>query len=419
MPAIELRGVHKAFRLPHEVHTTLTERILSGFRSTTYERFEALRGVDLAIEHGAFVGVIGGNGSGKSTMLKIMSGLLMPDAGEVHVDGSMSALLELGLGFSTELTVRENVELYAAVLGYPRKEATRRVEEAIQFAGIERFRDAKLKNLSTGMRARLGFATALQAESDILLLDEILAVGDADFQIKCLDVFEQFKRQQRTIILVTHDLGQVQNFCDRAVLLEHGQIAADGDPAAVIPRYLASVGQVQVAVGETPFSQRAEGAPIRCLRIWIEDEEGCPISRVRTGERIVVVALYEAVQDYEEPVVGFAVKTDDGSVVYSYNTHWQGSRTERVRAGQLIEMRAPLIAALRNGRFYLGFGVANTASTVMYDQIDRAANFVVHGSRVRHGIADLQGQVEFRIADDAAAQSAAVVSGRPGRGGRR
>src|SRR5262245_17069334 len=230
MPAVDLRDIHKTFRIPHEVHTTLTERILSGFRRTSYERFEALRGVDLVIEQGSFVGIIGGNGSGKSTLLKIISGLLPPDRGEVHVDGSMSALLELGLGFSAELTVRENVELYAAVLGYPRREVKRRVEEAIRFAGLARFRDAKLKNPSTGMRARLGFATALQGESDIMLLDEILAVGDADFQRKCLDVFEDFKQQRRTIVLVTHDLGQVLRFCDRAVFVERGQIAADGDP---------------------------------------------------------------------------------------------------------------------------------------------------------------------------------------------
>jgi len=418
MPAIELRGVHKAFRLPHEVHTTLTERVLSGFRGTTYEHFEALRGVDLAIEHGDFVGVIGGNGSGKSTMLKIMSGLLPPDSGEVHVDGSMSALLELGLGFSAELTVRENVELYAAVLGYPRKEARRRVEEAIHFAGIERFRDAKLKNLSTGMRARLGFATALQAESDILLLDEILAVGDADFQLKCLDVFEEFKRRRRTIVLVTHDLGQVQNFCDKAVLLERGQIVAEGDPDVVIPLYLQSVGQVPATLGGLNVRPRDAQGAIRCVRIWIEDEDGTAVGRARSGDRVTVVALYEVVQDDEEPVLGFALKTEDGVIVYSFNTHWQGSRTERVRAGQFIETRTPLIAALANGRYYLGFGVANTELTMMYDEVDRAASFVIHGSRVRHGIADLQGRVEYRIADPAA-QPAVVAQGRPGRGGRR
>jgi len=419
MHAIELRDVHKTFRLPHEVHTTLTERILSGFRGTTYERFEALRGVDLAIERGDFVGVIGGNGSGKSTMLKIMSGLLPPDAGEVHVDGSMSALLELGLGFSAELTVRENVELYAAVLGYPRKEARQRVEDAIKFADLERFRDAKLKNLSTGMRARLGFATALQAESDILLLDEILAVGDADFQLKCLGVFEQFKQERRTIILVTHDLGQVQRFCDRAVLLESGRIKADGDPDAVIPLYLQSVGQLQVVLSEIDARNRHGNGAIRCQRAWVEDETGRQIGRARSGERIVVVAIYEVTQDIDHPTIGFAVKGEDGTVVYSFNTNWQGTRTEPLRAGQCVELRAPFVAALRNGSYEIQIGAANHDLTELHDLLDRAANVVIHGSRVRHGLTDLQAQLDYRIVDDTLPpQTAALVHGLTGRRGR-
>jgi len=415
MAAIELRDVHKTFRIPHEVHTTLTERVLSGFRGTTYERFEALRGVDLAIERGTFIGVIGGNGSGKSTLLKIMSGLLPPDRGEVHVDGSMSALLELGLGFSAELTVRENVELYAAVLGYPRREVRWRVDEAITFAGLDRFRDAKLKNLSTGMRARLGFATALQAESDILLLDEILAVGDADFQLKCLDVFEQFRQQRRTIVLVTHDLGQVRRFCHRAVLLEQGRITADGDPDAVVPQYLHSVGQLDLALAKVDALHRQGDGVIRCQRAWIEDEEGREIGRVHSGERVVLVAVYEVVQDSDEPVLGFAVKGEDGSVIYSFNTNWQGMPTERVRAGQCVELRAPLVAALRNGRYDVQVAVADRGLTRIHDMLERAATIVVHGSRVRHGVADLQGRLEYRILED----GLAITQVMPARGGRR
>jgi homopolymeric O-antigen transport system ATP-binding protein len=417
-PAIHLRDVHKTFRLPHEVHTTLTERILSGFRRTTYERFEALRGVDLTVERGAFLGIIGGNGSGKSTLLKIISGLLMPDRGEVHVDGSMSALLELGLGFSAELTVRENVELYAAVLGYPRREVTRRVEEAIHFAGLERFRDAKLKNLSTGMRARLGFATALQAESDILLLDEIMAVGDADFQLKCLDVFEQFKQERRTIVLVTHDLGTVQRFCDRALLLERGLIKAEGDPDAVIPLYLQSVGQLQIALSEIDARQRQGNGVVRCQRAWVEDERGRPIGRARSGDHIVIAAIYEIIDDSDEPVLGFAVKSEDGTVVYSCNTNWHGTRTHRWRAGQCVELRAPLVAALRNGRYEIQVGVANRDITTIHDMLDRAATIVIHGSRTRDGVADLQAHLEFRIIDETPSETAAAAEGRPGRGGR-
>ena len=241
MAAIEVHEVHKTFRIPHERHTTLTERVLSVLRPPTYERFEALRGVDLELEAGSFVGIIGRNGSGKSTLLKVIAGLLVPDQGYVRVEGTMCELLELGLGFSPELTVQENVALYAAVLGYPRRDVAARVESAIQFAELERFRDAKLKNLSTGMALRLGFATALQADSEIILLDEILAVGDEEFQHKCLDTFIDFKRRRKTVVLVSHDLSEVQRFCDQVILFDAGQIVARGAAAEVIAQYHALV----------------------------------------------------------------------------------------------------------------------------------------------------------------------------------
>jgi ABC-type polysaccharide/polyol phosphate transport system ATPase subunit len=410
MPVIQLRDVHKSFRIPHEVHTTLTERILSGFRGTTYERFDALRGIDLTIERGAFIGVIGGNGSGKSTLLKIMSGLLPPDRGEVHVDGSMSALLELGLGFSAELTVRENVELYAAVLGYPRKECKRRVEDAIQFAGLDRFRDAKLKNLSTGMRARLGFATALQAESDILLLDEILAVGDADFQLKCLAVFEQFKLERRTVVLVTHDLGQVQRFCDRAVLVQNGQIKADGNPDEVIPLYLQSVGQLQQALAELDAAQRHGDGAIRCQRAWFEDEHGRPIARAHSGERIVFAAICQIIEDADEPVLGFALKGEDGTIVYSVNTNWHGTATGSVRAGQCVELRASFVVALRNGRYAVQICVADRGLTKFHDAFDRAAAIMIHGSRALDGLTDLHARLDYRVLVEAPVEYEAPVA---------
>jgi lipopolysaccharide transport system ATP-binding protein len=237
MAAIEVREVHKTFRIPHERQTTLTERVLSVFRAVPYERFEALCGVDLTIEPGTFVGIIGRNGSGKSTLLKVIAGLLVPDAGYVRVQGTMCELLELGLGFSPELTVRENVALYAAVLGYPRRDLNQRIDAAIAFAELERFRDAKLKSLSTGMALRLGFATALQADSDIILLDEILAVGDEAFQHKCLATFEEFKERRKTVVLVSHDLNQVRRFCDQVVLFDAGRVASIGAPDDVIARY--------------------------------------------------------------------------------------------------------------------------------------------------------------------------------------
>jgi homopolymeric O-antigen transport system ATP-binding protein len=396
MAVIELHDIHKSFRIPHEKHTTLTERVLSLFRPVSYERFEALRGVDLVIEPGSFIGIVGGNGSGKSTLLKIISGLLPPDRGEVQVDGTMSALLELGLGFSNELTVRENVELYAAVLGYPRSEAERRVEEAIDFAGLDRFRDAKLKNLSTGMRARLGFATALQAESDILLLDEILAVGDADFQLKCLNVFEDLKARRKTMVLVSHDLGQLQRFCDEAVWLNKGQIVARGDPDMVIAQYLKTVSANADAEAPQAGGGRVWGdGRMRVRRGWMENEHGQRIGRIRSGDRPTLVVVAEAIEDTDQPVLGLQVRAEDGTEVYNASSKDRGLRGELIPAGQLIEFRVECVAALRNGRYTVSAGIADKLTTTFHDLVDGVFDFIVHGSLCRQSGADLYGRISF------------------------
>lgn len=399
MPAIELRDVHKAFRIPHEVHTTLTERILSGFRGTTYEHFEALRGVDLTIETGSFIGIIGGNGSGKSTLLKIMSGLLPPDRGEVHVDGTMSALLELGLGFSNELTVRENVELYAAVLGYPRREAARRVDEAIEFAGLDRFRDAKLKNLSTGMRARLGFATALQSESDIMLLDEILAVGDADFQRKCLGVFEELKARRKTMVLVSHDLAQVQRFCDEAVWLQNGVVALRGDPDTVTRQYLEAVTGAAAVESDEDTRHRSGDGRLRYVEAWIENERGQRVGRLRAGERATLVARAEILDALDGPVFGFAIRDSRGVQISSDNTHWQRLRTPRLGAGMTVELRAEFLAALQNGTYTVWIGAADRELTTFLDLYEGLVQFVVHGSLSRDGVVDVQARFAWTVAE--------------------
>jgi ABC-type polysaccharide/polyol phosphate transport system ATPase subunit len=418
MPAIEVCGVHKAFRLPHERQTTLTERALSLFRPVAYERFEALRGVDITVEAGEFVGIIGRNGSGKSTLLKVIAGLLVPDAGRVQVNGSVTALLELGLGFSAELTVRENVSLYAAVLGYPRREARARIEQAIDFADLQRFRDAKLKNLSTGMRMRLGFATALQAHSDVMLLDEILAVGDADFQEKCLRVFADLKRRAGTVVLVTHDLGAVQRFCDRAILLDGGLAVAGGDPDMVIARYLDLVGQrtLPPAAMEGKTGRWGDGR-VRFIRGWLEDESGRTVSRVRSGERPILVLEAEVAEDTEQPVFGIVIKDVEGKVVYVMNTLRLGLSTGTLQGGARVEVRMPFVATLRNGRYAVHPAVADRAGTVFHDWVNDFVEFDVYGSACREGAADLQAQFSCRpmAAGDSAPQAERVVGG----GGRR
>jgi len=237
MHAIEVHAVSKSYRITHERQTRLVERMLSVFRPVPVEHFQAIADFTLQVPLDSFVGVIGRNGSGKSTLLKLIAGLLVPDTGEIHVQGRIAPVLELGLGFNGELTAEENVMLYGALLGYPRAEMRDRVDAAIAFAEVERFRDAKLKSFSSGMVARLAFGTALLADADVMLLDEVLAVGDAQFQEKCYRAVTDVRSGRRTVVLVSHDLASVGTYCDRAMLIQGGRCTAIGPTHEVIGLY--------------------------------------------------------------------------------------------------------------------------------------------------------------------------------------
>lgn len=236
-PAIELVGVEKAFRLPHEQRTTLKEYFLHPFRHTTYERQQALRGISFSVERGEFFGIIGPNGSGKSTLLKVIAGIYRQDAGEVRVNGLLSPFIELGVGFNPELTARDNIWINGTLLGLSRRQIRDRFDAILGFAELERFVDQKLKNFSSGMQVRLAYAIAIQVDFDILLLDEVLAVGDAAFQAKCFSTFARFRRERKTVVYVTHDVETVRTFCDRAALLRDGHPELISTPDAVVERY--------------------------------------------------------------------------------------------------------------------------------------------------------------------------------------
>jgi ABC-type polysaccharide/polyol phosphate transport system ATPase subunit/ABC-type polysaccharide/polyol phosphate export permease len=234
---VACEGVWKTFRLPYDRPYTLKQRVLHPHRSRAARRLDALRDVTFGIEPGLFFGVIGRNGSGKSTLLKCLAGIYTPNQGTVTVKSRVSPFIELGVGFNPELTALDNVVVNASLLGIPPSVARRRFPAIIRFAELEEFVDLKLKNYSSGMFVRLGFAAAIQADADIYLVDEVLAVGDAHFQEKCFEVFRRMKQTGKTVIFVTHDLNSVEEFCDRALLLERGQIAAIGHPADVIQTY--------------------------------------------------------------------------------------------------------------------------------------------------------------------------------------
>ena len=235
--ALEVIDVFKTFRIPHEQRTYLREYFLHPFKGVTYEQNEALRGVDFDVERGEFFGVIGPNGSGKSTLLRILAGIYVPDSGRVTVHGLLSPFIELGVGFNPELTGRDNVRINCTLAGLTKREVEERFGEIVAFAELERFVDQKLKNYSSGMLVRLAYAIAIQIPFDILLLDEVLAVGDQSFQEKCFATFDRFKEDGKTIVFVSHALELVDRFCDRVLLLQGGVVQTIGPPSDVIDWY--------------------------------------------------------------------------------------------------------------------------------------------------------------------------------------
>jgi ABC-type polysaccharide/polyol phosphate transport system ATPase subunit len=234
---IEVAGVSKTFRIPHDQRTFFKEYFVHPFRRMTYERNEALKDVTFSVEAGEFFGVIGSNGSGKSTLLRILAGIYVPDSGLVRVSGLLSPFIELGVGFNFELNARDNIRINGTLAGLTKRELDERFDEILAFSELERFVDQKLKNYSSGMLVRLAYSIAIQIPFDVLLLDEVLAVGDEAFQEKCFATFEGFKEDGKTVIFVSHALELMERFCDRVLLLEKGEVQALGAPDDVIELY--------------------------------------------------------------------------------------------------------------------------------------------------------------------------------------
>jgi len=244
MNAIIVNNISKRFKIPHEKKITLFQNIVGVIkRQFDYEEFWALRDVTFEIKKGETFGIIGRNGSGKTTLLKILARVLYPDGGSVTMDGKLASFLELGVGFQPELTAKENIYIYSSILGMGRKEVNKKYGDIFDFAELRKFENMKLKNFSSGMYLRLAFSTAIHANPDTLLIDEVFAVGDEAFQKKCIDKINEFKEQGKTIVFVSHDLNAVKNLCQRSLLLNAGMIISIGATEGVINDYLATLEQ--------------------------------------------------------------------------------------------------------------------------------------------------------------------------------
>src|SRR3954453_11633003 len=328
--------VSKAFRLPDQHYSTLKERALHPFSSSSYDVLQALQDVSFSVQTGEFFGVVGRNGSGKSTLLKCLAGIYAVDGGEIEIDGRVSPFIELGVGFNTDLTARDNVVINAIMLGLTRKEARRRFDEIIAFAELEDFVDLKLKNYSSGMQVRLAFSVAIQVDADVLLIDEVLAVGDAAFQQKCFEVFQRMKDEGRTILFVTHDMGAVKRFCDRALLLEKGEVQLIDEPERVGNNYLElNFGRGAINRAAPGEAERYGDQAAEIAEAWFEDAEGRRTSHLQQGERAAFAMRIRFNTPFPDPVPSvlfedeqhhplMATSTWDAGV----STGWNESGTE-------------------------------------------------------------------------------------------
>lgn len=237
--AVIVKDLKKSFRLPHENQNSIKGKLIN-FHKRGYEVQEVLKGISFEVEKGDFFGIVGRNGSGKSTLLKLLSGIYHPDSGSIKVNGKLTPFIELGVGFNPELSGRDNVFLNGALLGFSRKEMEEKYDDIVAFSELERFMGQKLKNYSSGMQVRLAFSIAIQADTDVLILDEVLAVGDEAFQKKCFDYFNDLKKRKKTVILVTHDMASVQRFCNKALFLHNGEVKLVGSPEKVSGMYTIS-----------------------------------------------------------------------------------------------------------------------------------------------------------------------------------
>ncbi len=311
-PAISVQGVSKTFRLPHQQYSTLKERALHPFRSTEYDELRAVRDISVGIAPGEFFGIVGRNGSGKSTLLKCIAGIYGVDTGQIAISGRLSPFIELGVGFNMDLTARDNVVINAIMLGLSRRAARARFDDVIAFAELEEFVDLKLKNYSSGMLVRLAFATAIQVDAEILLIDEVLAVGDAAFQQKCFEQFFRLKREGKTIVFVSHDMHSVERFCNRAMLMERGEMRQIGDPREVARAYH------KLNFGKLPHEAPAADAPVSGTAIadaWFENAAGERIATASQEEPLKMCFEVRFAEDLADPVFAATLRTELGHTI--------------------------------------------------------------------------------------------------------
>jgi ABC-type polysaccharide/polyol phosphate transport system ATPase subunit len=379
--AIEARGVEKTFRIPSHRIDSLKERAVRPFARVEYRELRALRAVSFDVHKGEFFGIVGRNGSGKSTLLKVLASIYRADAGRVRMAGRVAPFIELGVGLDPELTARENVVLNGVMMGLSQGEARRRLDAVLDFAELRDFRELKLKNYSSGMMVRLAFSVMIQSDANILLIDEVLAVGDAAFQQKCGDAFDKMRVAGRTVVLVTHDMSAVQRHCSRAMLLHDGELRHIGDPEEAARRYL------RLNFAQTDARSRArdqEAMPemhARLVDAWFEDEAGERIMNFEQGQPIRIRVVVEAREQLPHPVFGFHCTNADGVHVFGLNATLDPNDGEPdpVETGQRVRVTGAIENPLTPGRYFISCLIARHPGDIDLQRL-QPLEFVVYGT---------------------------------------
>ena len=394
LPTVVARRVGKTFRIPEQRVHTLKERALHPRRRIGHRTFRALNDISFAVQPGEFFGIAGRNGSGKSTLLKCLAGIYQCE-GDIWCRGRLSTFIELGVGFNPDLAARDNVITNGIMMGLSPREARKRYDSVLEFAELEEFKDLKLKNYSSGMHVRLAFSVAIQVDADVLLIDEVLAVGDAAFQQKCYDVFNQMRDAGKTIVFVTHDMPALQRFCHRALLLERGSALHVGDPKDVADRYL------ELNFGRDPAALDGEGArggdgEGRVVEVWVEDEAGKRLPAVPQGMRIKLRVMVEFMVEVEDPQVGMTLYDEDHRAVLVSSSWQQFERSGHFRVGDNVVFSFSFDNVFAPGRYGPVISIAHRGTGLdVIDRYERSFTFLVTATAPRGGIVDLPTDVEI------------------------
>jgi ABC-2 type transport system ATP-binding protein len=384
-PMIVVKNLYKTFKLPHEKYGSLKSAVINVYkRQKGYELQKALSDISFEVKKGEFFGIVGRNGSGKSTLLKLLAGIYRPDQGTVQVNGKLTPFIELGVGFNPELTGRENVFLNGALLGFNRNEMKAMYNDIVEFAEIERFMDQKLKNYSSGMQVRLAFSIAIRAESDILVLDEVLAVGDAAFQRKCYDYFMSLKKNKRTVVLVTHDMGAVRQYCDRAIMIEKSRIVKEGSPEKIAQAYQ------KLFIGEITEQEKADriGFDATADR-WGDGQILSQEPHVTVSDDIIEIKTsYIAQNNVMPPIYGFTLYDPKGNDVVENNTLKSQQKTDEVVKGDKVEVVWKLPNIFVSGRYSISVACCNQNATQFYDWVNNAAHFTIRKETSTAGLVE-------------------------------